>query len=161
NDSEEQDQPAAVADAAGNIWLAYLEFKHRPDHDQIRNTPNNFENMTAKPGGDQILLRKLTSDQWSDAIAITPPGADLWRPAIAIDGKGSPWVFWSGNEKGNFDIWARAIENGKPGRTVRVSTAPGSDIDPVAATDSSGRVWVAWQGWRDGKASIFAAMQEG
>ena len=161
NDREEQDQPAAAADAAGNIWLVYLQFQHHPDHDQIRNTPNNFDNMTARPGGDQILLRKLTDDGSSEPIAITAPGGDLWRPAIAIDGKGRPWVFWSANDKGNFDIWTRVVENGKPGATARVSTAPGSDIDPVAATDSSGRVWVVWQGWRNGKASIFAAVQEG
>ena len=161
SDAQEQDQPAAVTDPSGNVWLAYLEFKHNPDHDSIRATPDNFENMTAKPGGDQILLRKYANGSWSDAIGITPPGGDLWRPAIAVDGKGRPWVFWSANDAGNFDIWARVIENGQPGATQRISTAPGSDIDPVATTDSSGRVWVAWQGWRNGKASIFASVQEG
>ena len=161
NDAQEQDQPAATADSSGNIWLAYLEFRHHPDHDKIRNAPENSDNMTAKPGGDQILLRKYAAGAWGEPIAITPPGGDLWRPAIAVDGKGRPWVFWSGNEKGNFDIWARVVDGGKAGATVRLSTAPGSDIDPAAVTDSSGRVWVAWQGWRNGKASIFAAMQKG
>ena len=161
SDPQEQDQPAAATDSSGNIWLAYLEFKHNPDHDKIRNTPNDFDSLTAKTGGDQILLRKYANGSWSDAIAITPPGGDLWRPAIAVDGKGRPWVFWSANDGGNFDVWARVVENGQPGATVRISNAPGSDIDPAAATDSTGRVWVAWQGWRNGKASIFAAAQDG
>ena len=65
------------------------------------------------------------------------------------------------NGKANFDIWARAIERGKAGRTVQISHEPGSDIDPAATTDSQGRVWVAWQGWRNGKASIFAATEDG
>src|SRR5258708_17770224 len=116
--------------------------------------------MRLKPGGDQILLRKYANGSWSDTLAITPPGGDLWRPSIAVDGKGRPWVFWSANDGGNFDIWARIIENGRPGAVKRISSAPGADIDPVAATDSSGRVWVAWQGWRNGKASIFAAVEE-
>jgi hypothetical protein len=161
SDAEEQDQPAAAVDSSGNIWLAYLQFKHHPDHDKIRNTPGNFENMTAKAGGDQILLRKHAGGAWGDIIAVTPPSGDLWRPAVAVDGKGRPWVFWSANDKGNFDIWARVVEDGKPGATARISSAPGSDIDPVVTTDSNGRVWVAWQGWRNGKASIFAAVQEG
>lgn len=161
NDAQEQDQPAAVADKAGNVWVAYLEFRHHPNHDGLRNTPENFENMTAKPGGDQILLRKYADGRWSEPIAMTPPGGDLWRPAVAVDGKGRSWVFWSANEKGNFDIWARAADNGQPGTAIRVTSAPGSDIDPVATTDSAGRVWVAWQGWRNGKAAIFAAVQEG
>ena len=75
--------------------------------------------------------------------------------------RAGPGVFWSANTNGNFDIWARVLDNGKPGATVRISNAPGSDIDAVAATDSTGHVWVAWQGWRDGKAGIFAASQRG
>ena len=160
NDAQEQDQPAAATDSSGNVWLAYLEFKHHPDHDRIRNTPNNFDNLTAKPGGDQILVRKYASGTWGAPVALTPGGGDLWRPAIAVDGKGRPWVFWSANDGGNFEIWARVIENSGPGAHVRISSAPGSDVDPVAATDSNGRVWVGWQGWRNGKASVFAAVQE-
>ena len=33
---DEQDYPAAAADKNGNLWLAYLEFKHHPEHDRIR-----------------------------------------------------------------------------------------------------------------------------
>ena len=80
---------------------------------------------------------------------------------MAPCGNGRPWVFWSANEKGNFDLWARVVESGKPGITVRLSSAPGSDIDPAATTDSSGKIWVAWQGWRNGKASIFTSVQNG
>src|SRR5262249_27882919 len=101
---DEQDYPAAVVDSTGAVWLAYLEFKHHPGHDNIRNIPDKFENMTAKPGGDQILLRKFSNGAWGDPIAITPPGGDLYRPAIAIDGKGRPWVLWSANENNNFDL---------------------------------------------------------
>lgn len=161
NDKEEQDFPSAATDSSGAVWLAYLEFKHHPNHDNIRNVANNFENMTVKPGGDQILLRRYANGTWGEPIAITASGGDLYRPAIAVDGKGRPWVFWSANANGNFDLWARVVENGKPGATVRLSSAAGSDIDPAATTDSSGRVWVAWQGWRNGKAQIFASMQNG
>ena len=162
---EEQDYPAAAADKSGNVWLAYVEFKHHPNHRQLRapleQAPTNFDSYKEPPGGDQILVRKFSAGAWGAPIAITAPGGDLYRPAIAIDGSGRPWVFWSANEKGNFDVWARAIENGAPGRTVRLSTEAGSDIDPAAATDAQGRVWVVWQGWRNGRASIFGATQQG
>jgi len=162
---EEQDYPAAAADQQGNVWLAYLEFRHNPDHDRIRanfrTAPQDLSDMKAPTGGDQILVRKLSGGVWGEPIEITPPGGDVYRPAIAVDGSGRPWVFWPANQKGNFDLWARVIENGQAGRTLRLSSEPGSDIAPVAATDGKGRVWVAWQGWRNGKASIFAAWQEG
>jgi hypothetical protein len=160
---EEQDYPTAVVDKSGNIWMAYLEFRHNKEHDRLRANlraaPSNFSEYKTPTGGDQILVIKISGGKPSEPIAITAPGGDLYRPAIAIDGTGQPWVFWSQNEKGNFDLWARVIDNGKPGASVRLSKEAGSDIDPVATTDSQGRVWVAWQGWRNGKASIFAATQ--
>jgi hypothetical protein len=161
NDAEEQDLPAAATSKSGEVWVAYLEFKHHPDHNKIRVTPNRFDLLALKPGGDQVLVKKWGNGAWSEPIAISQPGGDLWRPAIAVDGQGRPWVFWSSNESGNFEIFARSIENGKPGATVRITNSPGTDMDAVAATDSNGRVWVAWQGWRDGKASIFSAVQNG
>ena len=94
-------------------------------------------------------------------MEISPAGGDVYRPAVAIDGAGRAWVFWSANQKGNFDLWARPIENGKPGRAVQISTEPGADVNPAAAADSKGAVWVAWQGWRDGRAAVFAATQQG
>ncbi len=161
---DEQDYPAA-ATANGDIWVAYVEFKHRPDHDQLRapykEKPTDLSPLVAKAEGDQILVKRFSGNRWSEPIAITPPGGDLYRPAIAVDGSGKPWVFWSANQANNFDLWARVIDNGTPGATVRITNSPGSDVFPAATTDSGGRVWVAWQGWRDGRGVIFAATQQG
>ena len=165
NDPEEQDYPAAVVDKSGNIWLAYVEFRHNRNHDKLRanfrTPPPDFSAMTAPTGGDQILVKKFDGRAWGEGIAITAPGGDLYRPAIAIDGSGRPWVFWSQNDRNNFDVWARVVEGNKPGRAIRLSNEAGSDIDPAATTDSKGRVWVAWQGWRNGRAQIFSVTQNG
>ena len=162
---DEQDYPAAAVAKDGTVWMAYTQFRHYKDHDRLRaplKTPlTDFSELKAPTGGDQILVSKFSNGAWSEPIAITEPGGDLYRPAVAVDGGGRPWVFWSANEKGNFDIWARPVENGKPGSAVQLSSAAGSDVDAAAATDSKGRVWVAWQGWRNGRASIFAATQDG
>jgi hypothetical protein len=162
---EEQDYPVAALASNGDIWLAYLEFKHNPEHNKLRApltaAPKDFSAYTAAPGGDQVFVKRFSQNAWGEPIAITAAGGDLYRPAIAVDGSGRPWVFWSANEKGDFDLWARPIANGAPGKTVRISKAPGSDVFPAAATDSKGRVWVAWQGWRQGTAAIFAAAQQG
>src|ERR1700722_14264870 len=154
NTPDEQDYPAAAAAKDGTVWLAYMEFRHNKNHDSLRapmrEPPANFAAMKEPTGGDQVLLRKYSGGTWGETIAITEPGGDLYRPAVAVDGTGRPWVFWSSNEKGNFDIWAKPVENGTPGAAVRLSSEAGSDIDCAAATDSQGRVWVAWQGWRNG-----------
>jgi hypothetical protein len=160
---DEQDYPVAAEAPNGDLWLAYLEFKHRPDHDKLRapfkEPPKDLSPLIEKAEGDQVFVMRYSGNQWSEPIAISAPGGDLYRPAIAIDGTGRPWVFWSANEGGNFDLWARVIANGTPGQTVRITNAPGSDVFPVATRDSKGRVWLAWQGWRNGTAAIFAATQ--
>jgi len=167
---EEEDYPSAATGKNGDVWLAYVQFRHNPDHNALRaaldTTPKDFSKWKSPTGGDQIFVRKYSGGAWAKPIAVTAPGGDLYRTAIAIDGQGRPWVFWAqnvhaANGRANFEIFARAIVNETPGATVQISNAPGSDIDPVAATDSNGKVWVAWQGWRNGVAAIFAASQSG
>jgi hypothetical protein len=162
---DEEDFPSAAVDREGNVWLAYSVFRHHADHNLLRaaltQPLKEFSALRAPSGGDQIMARRYAGGVWGAPIAITAPGGDLYRTAIAIDGSGKPWVFWSQNAGGNFDIYGCPVEGGKAGSHVRLSNAPGSDIDPVAATDSTGRVWVAWQGWRRGRAAIYAASQNG
>ncbi|MEX2262037.1 MAG: hypothetical protein WD696_08790 [Bryobacteraceae bacterium] len=159
--ADEQDYPAAAMAPNGDVWIVYLEFQHHPEHNRLRanfkEAPKAFSDWALPPGGDRIFVRRTGQGA---PIAITKGGEDLYRPAIAIDGKGRPWVFWSANEKGNFDLWACSLEGSKPSTPLRITTAAGSDIDPVVATDSKGRVWVAWQAWRNGKAEIHSATQE-
>jgi hypothetical protein len=161
---DEQDYPSVAMDKGGDLWLAYIEFKHHPEHNRIRanfrERPANFDDMKAAPGGDQVMLRRFSQGAWGEPVAITPAGGDLYRPAVAVDGAGRAWVFWSANEKGNFDLWARALDKDKLLDPVRLTSAPGADVFPAAATDAKGRVWVAWQGWRNGRAAIFAASQQ-
>jgi hypothetical protein len=165
SDAEEQDYPAAAVAKDGTVWLAYMEFQHHPDHNRLRanftEAPSNFDEFKTPPKGDRILLRRYSGGAWSDPIAITAGGGDLYRPAAAVDGNGKVWVFWSSNEKGDFELLARPVNNNQPGATIAITKAAGSDVFPAAATDSSGRVWVTWQGWRNGKAAIFAASQRG
>jgi hypothetical protein len=165
NSPDEDDYPAAAADRNGNVWMAYMSFQHHPRHDELRTAlkeaVKDFSPYKEPPGGDQVLLRKCTGGVWGEAIEVTRPGGDLYRPAVAIDGSGRAWVFWPGNEKGIYEMWAAVVENGKAGAPMKLPGGDGSNIDPVATTDSTGRVWVAWQGWRKGHASIFAATQQG
>jgi hypothetical protein len=167
NTPEEEDYPAAAVASNGDIWLAYLQMQHNPNHNQIRapytTVPKDLSPLSEPPKGDQILVKHFSGNQWSEPIAITPQGGDLYRPAIAVDGKGRPWVFWSDNRsrKGIYELYGRVLENGQPGQTVTISKASGSDVFPAAASDAQGRVWVAWQGWRDGKAAIFSATEQG
>ena len=162
---EEEDYPSAAVDREGNVWVAYAAFRHHPRHNEMRvalRAPlQDFAPLQEAPGGDQVLVRKYAGGAWGAAVAVTESGLDAYRTAIAIDGRQRAWVFWSQNNRGNFDIFGRSVAAGKPGAVIQISKEPGSDIDPVAATDAKGNVWVAWQGWRKGRAQIFAASLNG
>lgn len=162
---EEQDLPAATVDKTGSVWVAYMEFKHNPEHNRLRanfrTAPTDLAAWNAPTGGDQIFVQRQSGGSWGQPMPVSDPGGDLFHPAIAADGGNRVWVIWPSSQNGNFDLWAREIVNGKPGKTVRLTSEPGSDVFPVAATDAKGRVWVAWQGWRKGRAAIFAAVQQG
>jgi hypothetical protein len=170
NTKEEEDFPVTAMGKNGDVWLAYIQFHHNPDHNSLRaaldSRPKDFSKWKSPTGGDQILVKKYSGGSWGAPIAITDAGLDLFRVAIAVDGQDRPWVIWSQNvpfpaSKPNFEIFARVLQNGKPGAKVQISNAAGNDVTPVAATDSNGKVWTAWQGWRDGKGAIFAAAQSG
>jgi hypothetical protein len=170
NTPEEEDYPSAAVAKNGDIWTAYVEFHHNPDHNALRATldtaPKDFARWKTPTGGDQIFVRKYSGGSWGKPIAITTAGNDLYRSAIAIDGNGRPWVFWAQNVRplggeANFEIFGRVIDKDVPGAKLEISNSPGSDIDPVAVTDARGTVWVAWQGWRNGRSAIFAASLNG
>ena len=118
NTPDEEDYPSAAAGKNGDVWLAYVEFHHNPEHNSLRaalrQPPKDFSKWKSPTGGDQIFARKFSGGVWGKPIAITPAGGDLYRSAIAVDGQGRPWVFWAQNVKpgagrANFEIFARII----------------------------------------------------
>jgi hypothetical protein len=153
NTPEEEDFPSVASGANGDVWLPYVQFHHSPDADKLRANPSvipkDFRPYAEPTGGDEIWARRFAGGKWGEAIAVTPAGGDLYKTAVAVDGSGRAWVFWSENRDGNFDIFARAVDQSGAHEQVQISNQPGSDIDLVATTDASGRVWVAWQGWRN------------
>ncbi|WP_180540420.1 DUF3604 domain-containing protein [Nevskia soli] len=170
NTKEEEDFPAAAAGKNGEVWVAYIQFHHNPEHNALRaaldSPPKDFSKWKSPTGGDQVFMRKYANGKWGDPIPVTESGLDAFKTSIAVDGQGRPWVFWSQNARfpsriPNFEIFARVMPGGQPGKRIQISNDPGNDVAPVAATDSKGNVWVAWQGWRNGKAAILAATQSG
>jgi hypothetical protein len=170
----DDDYPSAAVAADGTVWVAYASYTPGLDRDERAKSytkePDGLKFLTKAPGADQLWLRSVRGHDASEAIAITPPGRDVYKSAVAVDGSNRVWVVWAENQAykpfpenpaPNFEIWARALKDGKLSEPVKISDSPESDVWPVAATDAQGRVWVAWQGARDGVFRLFARHQEG
>ena len=164
---DEQDMPAMAQGRGANsddLWLAYIEFLHgKVPHalPQTMNQPVSFSTLNAAPGGDQVLLMHYSKSAraWTGPFPVSASGQDIFRTAVAVDGSGTVWVFWAANQKGNFDIHARAYSRGAFAPELLLTKQAGSSLAPVAATDAAGRVWVAWQGYRNGNLAILASVQ--
>ncbi|MGI8989037.1 MAG: exosortase [Bryobacteraceae bacterium] len=165
---DEQDMPALSQGRGANtddVWLTYTEFvhgggSHAPP--QTMNQPIAFSRLNAPVGGDQVLLMHYSKSArvWTGPFPVSASGQDIFRTAVAVDGSGTVWIFWSANQKSNFDIYARSYSRGAFSPETRITTDPGTDLCPVAATDAGGRVWVAWQGYRNGNLEILTAVQQ-
>jgi len=156
----EEDFPAAVTDAGGNVWLVSVVYTHGGQPNlgaPLMEEPKDFEFLRPKGNGDQIWLIRFDGTNWSEPMPVTENGLDVWKPTIAIDGRGGIWVIWSQNLKGNWELMARRYDpiSRQWGKAERLTNASGSDINAVATTDAKGTVWVAWQGWGDDNFDIW------
>ena len=92
--------------------------------------------------GDAAALFQVAQHVGRSAARFRAAGQDVMRAAVAVDGSKRVWVFWSANQKGNFDIYAAIVGWRVEGRQMvapmRVTSDPGTDVNPVAATDSQG-----------------------
>ncbi|MDQ6704566.1 MAG: hypothetical protein M3Z85_01245, partial [Acidobacteriota bacterium] len=165
---DEQDMPALAQGRGPNaddVWLSYVEFVHGSGSHappQTVSQPVTFSRLNAPVGGDQVFLMHYSKSArvWTGPYPVSASGQDIFRTALAVDGSGTVWIFWAANLKSNFDIHARAYSRWVFSPELRLTTDPGTDLNPVAATDAAGRVWVAWQAYRNGNLMVLTAVQQ-
>ncbi len=111
---------------------------------------------------DEIRFSKYDGG-WRTFSRVPGVSGDVWRPQVAVDRKQRPWVVWSQQVAGNFDLYARALdEQGDVWlETVRLSSHPNPDIDHHLISDSRGNLWVVWQGFHGRNSDIFLRHYDG
>lgn len=164
--AEEEDFPA-VAQRGDDVYVAYVEFTHSNRAKEAAAMTGSealtFDDLARPAGGDRVMLQHYsrTKNVWDAPMPVSAARQDIMRTAVAVDGGKRVWVIWSANQKGNFDIYAKSLVKGKWSPAVRLTTDPGTDVNPVAVTDARGRVWVAWQGFRKNNLEVLASVQNG
>jgi len=136
----EDDHVSVTVGREGRVWVAWIGYKN------LR---------------DEIFLRSLSHNSWSEPVRVTPEGGDFFRTALAEDGKGRLWVVWSQQEDGNWELQARSIEGGRESPRVRLSNNPGPDIFHDLASDGNGRLALVWMSFRSGQSDIYLKTFDG
>jgi hypothetical protein len=121
--------PTLTIDKTGKIWLTYESAAEGNWH--IYATSRNADGTFTKP----VPVSEGHGANVSHHTAATKDGV---------------WVVWQGDNKGQFDIFARHLgQSNSP--TVQVSDSPLGDWHPTVAATESGDVFVAWDSY-DGTA---------
>jgi hypothetical protein len=117
-----------------------------------------------RDGGVSIVARRFDGSAWQPAIQVTDEPGDRLMPKLGLDGRGRPWVVWSEQVDGNFDLYGRYLQNAADGSwsaTERLTYAPQADIEHELASDAEGNLWLVWQGFRNGRSDIFVRRWDG
>jgi hypothetical protein len=148
----QHDFPSIGAGPEGTLWAAWLSYHDRRE---------------------ELNFRRYQAGKWTRLIPVGRATEDLWRPQVATDAANKPWLIWSEQERGNWDIYAMSWDDNEWGARARLSEDVAPDIEPCVARGADGTIYVVWQslagGWshirmrylKDGKWSQTIAVTEG
>lgn len=149
----EDDFPAACYGPDGTLWVAYISYTVKEDSrriepPQLKTQPKDFKAYNTPEYGDQLWVKYYRAGKWSEPLAVTGAREDLVRCAIAAEGNGNVWVAYSASRGGNFDIYARKLDQKATlGPEQRLTDNPSPDLGPVMCTLTTGEIWLAFQRW--------------
>ena len=138
----QDDLPAVAASPDGSLWIAWLSFVG---------------------DRDDVVIRHYMDGQWSNLQWVPNTSGDSWLPQVAVDAQNRPWVVWSQQVNGNWDLYARRYDPKKQewGSLERLTTDPMPDINPRLTSDGKGNFALVWQGFRGKNSNIFLKTFDG
>ncbi|MBK5225510.1 MAG: hypothetical protein JJD96_02930 [Thermoleophilia bacterium] len=113
-------------------------------------TDYNIAIPTVAPDDDDRDLR------CNDPLVVDEP-YDQQNPEITeinVDGVNHHLVVWEDNRNGNWDVYAKDLENNQE---VPICVCPGDQRFPDVTVDSSGKPFIVWQDSRNGNWDIYGA----
>ena len=141
NDSQDDDFPSIAMEDDQHGWMVWQSYTGESDEVRLSRYEGRWKTYARVPGAT----------------------GDVWRPQVALDASRRPWVVWSQQIDGNFDIYARALNHRENewDDLVRLSSHPNSDINSSLVSDAEGGLWVVWQGFRGDNSDIFLRHYDG
>ena len=138
-----------------------MEARRVPAETDLSGTPlrqHDFPALSAKAGGalsavwlsyhdrrEELNFRRYLDGKWTRLIPVARASEDLWRPHVETDASGKPWLIWSQQTAGDWDIWAMPWLDNEWGPKQKVSASALPDIEPVVARAPDGTIYIVWQ----------------
>jgi len=141
--------PALACGMNGDVWLAWVSAR-LPDPLR-RGTSGD-----SQPADQVMLKRRAAGGAWSKELRVSVERAVNSDPALACEAGGC-WIVWSCRQGGDFDLFARRVDETLAlSEPVRLTAEKGADAAPKAATAPDGAVWIVWESFREGRNRVYA-----
>ena len=141
DDFRDDDYPSIAVAEDGTAWAVWQSYSGQMDEVRISMYDGVWHTFSRVPG----------------------VSGDVWRPQVALDSEAKPWVVWSQQVDGNFDLYTRAFDPEAKAweKMIRLSSDPLPDFDHHLIADGKGHLWVVWQGFRKTNADILLRHYDG
>ena len=123
-EQRQHDFPSIGAGPEGTLWTTWSSFHDRRE---------------------ELNFRRYQNGRWTRLIPVGRATEDLWRPQVVTDAANRPWLIWSEQQSGNWDIYAMPWLDNEWGERQRLSDSPTPDIEPHVARAPDGTIYVVWQ----------------
>ena len=152
--------PSAATNSLGETYIVFSTnyegispFRYHSFKDEL---PTDFSYLAQKSDGDGLNLIVEKDNEIISKKSLTTRGNDIGDLSVTVDEEDKVWIAWSENVDGNKDIYAMYLKGDKLSKTIRVTDAPGPDLNPVIASYRD-KVIVTWQGFRENSFDILYA----
>jgi hypothetical protein len=132
----QHDFPSIAAGGDGTLWTTWLSYHDRQE---------------------ELNLRAYKGGRWSRLIPVARAAADLWRPHVVTDETNTPWLIWSQQVNGNWDLYAMPWLDNQWGKLERLTAGVLPDIEPHVARGPDGTIYVVWQAMAGTETCLCAA----
>ena len=108
-----------------------------------------FAVYTSVRNGNSDILMRLWDGKAFTEVPVAATTFDEYDAAVAVDAAGRPWVCWTGNSTGRYNIFLTNLsdlKNGKP--PIQISAADDDAMHGRLACDGHGAVWVTYYRWQ-------------
>jgi len=99
-------------------------------------------------GSSDILMRTYDGKNFTE-IPVSASEFDEYDAAITNDNAGSPWMCWTSNQSGRYNIFMTSLSDLKAGKSpIQVTDAYDDAMHGRLVCDTSNTVWITYYRWR-------------
>ncbi len=162
NAANSQYDPQLISDGRGGAIIAWQDYRKGGEcnYDAFaRQTDFDIKVCTEKQLHDWNIYAQLINAggkvRWAaNGVAICAAQVDQFKPQLTPDNQGGAIIVWRASEKES-NIFAQHLSASGlvrwSSKGVAVSTAAGSQLDPLPVTDGNGGAIITWYDDRNGK----------